>query len=97
MRIESDKIAREYKVFGKSLLAILNKERPDLNVYFTKNAVEIVEELLQNVWDDELFTKFFDLKIDYIRAEHMIDYEDFNKCLEFIEVSGFAYLRLFQF
>lgn len=82
----SQSSSREDKAKAVNMLRILRAEKPCIEEYFNSYSLEIIEELLNNMWDAEKFRQYFDSEVEYVTDEHTIDYKVFMKSLEFIQV-----------
>lgn len=65
---------------------ILQENITDINDIITNETVEIVKHLLFNMWDEQLFRKFFNVEIDLETDDSLIDYDSFTKCLAYLQV-----------
>lgn len=70
---------------ANKIYEILNENIDNFNEVILKNWMDIFENLLNILWDNEKFQYFFDFEIDYIPEENMIDYDGFQKCVEYLQ------------
>lgn len=69
------------------MLKVLRKEKPRIEEYFDTHSLEIIQELLVNMWDLAKFHEYFDAEVEYVTDEQTIDHRVFLKSLEFIQVT----------
>ncbi|XP_055323121.1 serine/threonine-protein kinase ATM isoform X2 [Sitodiplosis mosellana] len=81
----SQSASRENKAKAVNMLKILRKEKPRIEDYFDSHALEIIEELLNNMWDVDKFREYFDTEVEYVTDEQSIDHKVFLKSLEYIQ------------
>lgn len=77
---------KEDKTRAVNMLKILRKEKPRIEDYFESHSLEIIEELLKNMWDVDKFRQYFDTEVEYVAVERTIDHNVFVKSLDFIQV-----------
>lgn len=68
------------------MLKVLRKEKPRIEEYFDTHSLEIIQELLINMWDVDKFREYFDAEVEYVTDEQTIDHRVFLKSLEYIQV-----------
>lgn len=76
----------EYQKNGMRLLKCLLEHRPDYEKFFKQHPIQIVEQLLLNMWDDEHFNSLFGFRIEHIGDEHTITLKHFSVSLKDIQV-----------
>lgn len=64
----------------------MRQAKPTIQDYFETHPLEIVEELLSNMWDVEKFVQFFETDVEFVTDEHTINYNIFLKSLDYIRV-----------
>lgn len=81
-----DRTQREKAV---KVLTMLRKYKPNIDTYFDSHSLEIIEELLNKMWDAEKFTQFFETNVEFMSDEHdPNNYELFKKSMEYIQVGN---------
>ncbi|KAG4079703.1 hypothetical protein HA402_009089 [Bradysia odoriphaga] len=80
-----DDISDRYKENGTEMYRILGESFGDLNDILRKQFLTVTENLLSNLWDNNKFTEFFHLEIDYAPESHNIDMNVFTKSLDYLQ------------
>lgn len=83
----TEQINSERKKHVIKLVAMLRKEKPQLDDYFRDVSLKIAEEMLNAMWDIGKFNEFFDMNVEYVINETTIDYKVFIKSLDYIQVN----------
>lgn len=65
---------------------VLLREMPEIEQYYVTNKMDVVAQMLLNTWDSNKFKEFFDYSLDFVDEEHIINYANFNRSLEYIQV-----------
>lgn len=94
LNIHSRNLSENYKINANEMFKMLIQETPQCDRYFKTHPIPILEQLLFNTWDDELLFDYFEYNVDYFKEEHTINYEDFKKSLEYLQVR-FSYFVFF--
>lgn len=79
-------VSQANKTKALNMLKILRGQKPKIENYFESHCLEIIEELLNNMWDIEKFREYFDTEVEFVIDDRNIDYNTFMKSLEFIQV-----------
>lgn len=74
------------KVKALEMLNTLLKEEPRIGDYFESHSLEIIEELINNMWDDDKFAEYFHTNVEYVADDSTINYEIFTKSLDYVQV-----------
>lgn len=82
------------KARAVNMLKILRAEKPRIEEHFDSESLEIIEELLNNMWDVDKFREYFDTEVEYVTDDRTIDHTVFMKSLEYIQV---VYYRIKSF
>lgn len=71
---------------------MLRKYKPNIDTYFDSHSLEIIEELLNGMWDAEKFTQFFEANVEFMTNGNTTNnYDLFIKSLEYIRVKTFFF------
>lgn len=78
-------IPTENKTQAANIVKILMKEKLQIDRYFDLHSLEIIEELLINMWDEEKFRECFDTDVEFVTDKHTIDYASFMKSVDYVQ------------
>lgn len=71
------------------MLALLRREKPNIEQYFETHSLEIVEELFKRVWNAGKFKELFEIDVEFVTDDNTIDFNTFTQSLEYIRVRHF--------
>lgn len=78
-------IPTEDKAQAHLVIQVLRKENVQFEQLFGSHSLEIIEELLINMWDEKEFRQFFDTDVEFVTDKHTIDYANFLKSVELVQ------------
>lgn len=61
----------------------------NLEEIYLNKMVQIIEHLVLNLWDADVFKNYFGFDIDFSKEEHMINVAQFNQCLRYLQVNEY--------
>lgn len=81
-----NEISDTYKDNGMEMSRILQQTFGDLKEILHKLFLSVTENLLSNLWDDNLFKDLFDMEIDHKVECYNINVNVFTTSLEYLQV-----------
>lgn len=79
--------SREKKDHGMKVIHTLMQEVPHLEQYLRTDSLQIMEEMLNAMYDRIKFDQLFHMNVELTNDENAMDHECFIKSMEYIQVN----------
>lgn len=78
---------KERNALAVNALKILREAKPNVDDHLRSDSLNILKEMLHEMWDREKFAELFGMNVEYVVNENTISYDVFLKSVKFLQVS----------
>lgn len=79
--------SRDRKNHGMKVIETFTHDVPNLEQYLRTDSLQIMEEMLNVMYDRQKFAELFDMNVEYANDENAMNYECFIKSMDYIQVN----------